>query len=100
VEPGFDVHGMLGTKEQDCPACNGRITFQRRATPWCAACDWNVGAPSLAMPVRRGFGTRPWATPEGVATAQSARACLCWRTRTSREMEPSPDRPYLKPRKI
>lgn len=28
----------------DCPACGGRIEFDRRFAPWCAGCEWNVGA--------------------------------------------------------
>jgi Zn-dependent protease with chaperone function len=28
----------------ECPACAAPITFDRRFSPWCAACDWNVDA--------------------------------------------------------
>jgi Zn-dependent protease with chaperone function len=28
----------------ECPSCAASITFDRRFSPWCAECDWNVDA--------------------------------------------------------
>lgn len=39
---GVSFAQPIGT--MDCPSCAAQITFDRRFTPWCAACDWNVDA--------------------------------------------------------
>ena len=53
MEPGHPTMDGSMTASMACPTCAASITFDRRFTPWCTACEWNVDIGMLPGPTGR-----------------------------------------------